>query len=67
MKTLFSFLLRTEADMSKPNHLKNRSFKDAPQQKPDDTKEIPIDAPPQKSYDRQVNKKRGLLRYAACG
>ena len=52
------------------------AFKDAPAQEPDVYEEIVIDdAPPQqnvqkrkvKSYDRKVNKKRGLLRYAACG
>jgi hypothetical protein len=51
------------------------AFKDAPQQEPDDCKEIAIDdaSPPKsqdrktKSYDRKVNKKRGLLRYVACG
>jgi hypothetical protein len=51
------------------------SFKDAPQQEPDDCVEIIVDdaqpqKPPQrkvKSYDRKVNKKRGLWRCVACG
>jgi hypothetical protein len=54
------------------------SFKDATSQEPDDCIEIIIDddddASPQespkrktKSYDRKVNKKRGLLRYVAYG
>jgi len=50
------------------------AFKDAPTQEPDVYEEIVIDdVPPSqdapkrkvKSYDRKVNKKRGLLRYAA--
>ena len=50
------------------------AFKDAPTQEPDVYEEIVIDdvTTPQdaqkrkvKSYDRKVNKKRGLLRYAA--
>ena len=43
------------------------SFKDAPKQKPDDYREIPIDALPPKSYDRRVGKKRGALRFAVFG
>jgi hypothetical protein len=43
------------------------TFKDAPQQEPDDTQEISIDLPTQKLHDRRVDKKRGLLRYAVCG
>jgi hypothetical protein len=42
-------------------------FKDAPKQEPDDYRESVEEAPKQKSQDRKVSKKRGLLRYAACG
>jgi hypothetical protein len=46
-------------------------FEDGELQEPDDTLEIVADTPQtqkkHKSYDRKVSKKKGLLRFVACG
>jgi hypothetical protein len=69
------YLFQVKDNMPKVLAKLEKAFKDAPTQEPDDCREIAIgDAPSQrspkrktKSYDRKVNKKRGLLRYAAYG
>jgi hypothetical protein len=67
------YLFQVKDNQPKVHAKMKEIFKDAPKQVPDDCLEIEIvDTPPQhkkkrKSYDRKVNKKRGLLRYAACG
>ena len=69
------YLFQVKDNMSKVKAKLEEAFKDAPTQEPDVYEEIVVeDAPPQnapkrkvKSYDRKVNKKRGLLRYANYG
>jgi hypothetical protein len=65
------YLFQVKDNQPKVHTKMKEIFKDAPLQEPDDCLEICEDIPPpkkkrQKSYDRKVNKKRGLLRYADC-
>ena len=69
------YLFQVKDNMPKVLAKLEEAFKDVPMQEPDVHEEIVIDdAPPQeapkrkvKSYDRKVNKKRGLLRHVVCG
>jgi hypothetical protein len=65
------YLVQVKDNQPKVHAKLKEIFADAPRQKPDDYLEIADDSslPPgtkKKSYDREVNKKRGLWRSVAC-
>jgi hypothetical protein len=68
------YLFQVKNNMPKVLAKLEAAFNDVPTQEPEHCVEMVIDAPPQnaqqrkvKSYNRKVNKKRGLLRYVAYG